>query len=248
MQPSAARRYAGRNGSRPTALLVHDAFTDTSMWAAAIAAVRPVVSDCFAVANPLRGLRTDAAYVAAVATSIDGPVVLVGHGYGGAVASVAAVGAPNVVGLAFVAGFAPDTAESCIDLLRRRGAPSAFFDALRPRILQLPGGDITEMIIDPDAFRAVFAADLPPDLSQAAAASQRPVATMALEEQAPSAGWRDVPSWYLVATADRIVDADTQRQMAARVGATTFESDASHAVAASRPEAVADLIAAATAR
>jgi pimeloyl-ACP methyl ester carboxylesterase len=246
MQQPGRRRFVGRNGSRPTALLVHDAFSDTSMWTAAIAAIRPDASDCFTVANPLRGLGSDAAYVAATAAAIDGPVVLVGHGYGGAVASVAAATAENVVGLAFVAGFAPDAAESCIDLLRCGGAASAFLEALRPRVLRLPDGDLTELVIDPDGFASVVAGDLPPERSIPVAISQRPVAAAALEEQAPSAGWRDVPSWYLVATADQVVDADTQRFMAARAGATTFEAHASHAVAASRPEAVAELIAAAT--
>src|SRR5687767_10329385 len=115
------RRNAGRNGSTPTVLLVHDAFADTAMWAGAIAASRHLGADCVAVANPLRGLGTDADYVAAWAATIDGPVVLVGHGYGGAVISVAAAGALNVVGLAYVAGFIPDETESCVDLVRRWG-------------------------------------------------------------------------------------------------------------------------------
>ncbi len=232
--------YDVRNGSIPSVLLVHDAFADTSIWAATIAACSLSGTDCVAVANPLRGLAADAGYVAALAASIDGPVVLVGHGYGGAVASVAAAASPNVAGLACVAGFAPDAGENCVGLL----APSALFEALRPRRI----GDVTELTIDRARYPEIFAADVDPGAARAAAACQRPVVAGALDEPAAVAGWRGLPVWYLVATADRLLPAENQRAMAARAGATTFETDASHAVAMSRPEAVASLIAAATAR
>ncbi len=238
--------YRARNGSTPTVLLVHDAFADSSIWAATIAACRRVGADCVAVANPLRGLRTDADYVAATAATIDGPVVMVGHGYGGAVVGVAAVAAANVTALACVAGFALDVGERCIDMMDHSRHPSQLLPALRPRRLRLPPGDVTELTIDAALYSDVAAADLPPDAARSLASCQRPVAATALEDHAPVAAWRSSPFWYLVAAQDRLLRPDVQRAMAQRAGATVLEADASHAVLVSRPDAVASLIAAAS--
>jgi len=244
----AKRRHEGRNGSTPTVLLVHDAFADTSIWAATIAACRPMGTDCVAVANPLRGLRTDAEYVAAIASLVDGPVVLVGHGYGGAVASVASAWSPNVRGLAFVAGLVPDLSESCVDILRQRAGSPALLESLCPRRIRLGSGDSTELTIDASRFATVVAQDVAPDRAAVLASCQRPIVAAAFEEPAPAAGWRDLPVWYLATTANHFIDIDVQVDLAARAGATTVQTPASHWVAASRPQAVAELIAAATAR
>jgi pimeloyl-ACP methyl ester carboxylesterase len=238
--------HKARNGSTPTVLLVHDAFADTSMWAATMAACRRAGTDCLAVANPLRGLGADAGYVAATVATIDGPVLLVGHGYGAAVACVAAAATTNVTALACVAGFTPDIGEGCVELLGW-GASTEFLAALRPRRIRVDGAELTELSIDGDLYPEVAAADLPDDQARILAACQRPVSARALEERATAAAWREVRMWYLVAAADRLLPPDIQRALAHRAGATTFEADASHSVAVSRPDAVASLIAAAIA-
>ena len=218
-----------------TALLVHGAFADSGSWADTIRAAPGL--GLIAVPDPLRGLAGDAASVAASATMIDGPVVLVGHGYAGAVISVAAVAAGNVVGLVYIAAFVPDETQSCVDILLAGGSES-FLAALRP--YPVIGG--TELYLDRTAYPAVFAADLDPEVAAVAAATQRPVLAGAFEERPAAVAWRDLPCWYLVATADRVLDPGTQRAMAARAGATTAGVHASHAVTLSHPEAVAELI------
>jgi pimeloyl-ACP methyl ester carboxylesterase len=221
-----------------TALLVHGAFADSGSWAGTIRAAPRL--DLLAVPDPLRGLAGDAASVAASATMIDGPVVLVGHGYAGAVISVAAVAAGNVVGLVYIAGFVPDETQSCVDILLG-GDSAEFLAALRP--YPVAGG--TELYLDRTAYLEVFAGGLDPEVAAVAAATQRPVLAAALEERPAAVAWRDLPCWYLVATADRMLPARTQHAMAARAGATTAGVPASHAVPLSHPEAVAELIGAA---
>jgi pimeloyl-ACP methyl ester carboxylesterase len=169
---------------------------------------------------------------------------LVGHGYGGAVITVASTQTDNVTGLVYIAGLALAAGESCTDLLRRE--PVGVAEALIPLDVTVAGRRRTEIWLRREVFAELYAADLPPDLAAIAAASQYPIAITALEERAHSVGWPDLPCWYLVATADRLVSADSQRFMAARAGAATVEVDASHAVLMSAPMAVADLIRTAT--
>jgi pimeloyl-ACP methyl ester carboxylesterase len=232
----------GRDGGTPTVLLVHGEFSDTGAWTGTIRASGALAAGIVAVANPLLGLARDAAYVAANATAIDGPVVLVGHGYGGAVVSVAATEARNVVGLVYVAAYLPAPAQSCVDVLTGAGA-DGFFAALDPHLLRMDGTFVTELYLDRDAYPGLVAADLSTRAAAAAAATQRPVRAAALEETPGAVGWPDLPSWYLVAGGDRVIGADAQRRMAARARAETVDVDASHAVVLSRPDTVADLIA-----
>ena len=198
--------------------------------------------DVVAPANPLRGLVSDAGYLASVAEEIDGPVLLVGHSYGGAVITVAGALAANILGLAYVAGFAIDEGESALNV--SSGFPETLLSAaLRPATFpDTDGKPITELYIDREAFPKVFAADLPLLTATAAAASQRPIAAAALEEKSPSAAWKSLPSWYVVATADRIVHPDAQRFMAKRAGAHTVELEGSHAIARSQPALIAGQI------
>ncbi len=237
---------SAHDGATPTVLLVHGAFADSSCWAGAITAAADSGADVVAVANPLRGLAPDSAYVAALSAVVDGPVVLVGHSYGGAVITVAGAQAPNVVGLGYVAGFAPDESESCIDLSRATG-DDRFLRALDPVNLALPDGPRTELHLDRSQFGPLFAGDLPAGAAAVAAASQRPVLAGALTDTPSSVGWRRLPCWFLVPTEDRVVDVATHRAMAARAGAVPVEVRASHAVVLSRPDEVADLIRAAVA-
>jgi pimeloyl-ACP methyl ester carboxylesterase len=172
-------------------------------------------------------------------------VVLAGHAYGGAVITVAGAAAPNVVALVYVAGYALDEGESCLDVVARFPA-SRLHPALRPATYRTGSGRLAvELYLRADAFADVFAADLPLATTSVGALAQRPIAAAALEEPAPAAAWRTLPSWYVVATADRAIHPDAQRFMAGRAGSHATEVDASHAVALSQPDAVGGVIRAA---
>jgi len=237
-----------RNGSTPTVLLVHGAFADASGWAGVIPALQAAGVDVIAPANPLRGLAVDAAYIAGVAGEIDGPVLLAGHSYGGAVITTAGAQAGNVVGLVYIAAFAVDEGESALDVAGRF-PQSRLNQALRPATFTTGCGEPgVELYIKNDAFPEVFAADLPEHLTTVMAVTQRPIAAAALEAKSQAAAWRTLPSWYAVATADQAIHPDAQRFMAKRAGAQTVEVNASHAIALSQPAAVAELVRAAALR
>ncbi|MFI9612130.1 alpha/beta fold hydrolase [Streptomyces sp. NPDC052023] len=228
--------------STPTVVLVHGAFADAASWSGVIAELQKHDIPVIAPPNPLRGLAADAAYVASVASQIDGPVVLVGHSYGGALITVAgAVG--NVVGLVFVSAYVLEEGESLGELQGRFPA-SPLVSNLKQWTYPVEGGDpAVEVTIAADAFPAVFAADLPADVTEVLAVAQRPLAAWAFEEKAPVAAWKTKPSWALVAGADQAINPEVLRFGAERAAATVVEIEgASHAVAVSRPKEVADLI------
>ena len=235
-----------RNGSTPTVLLVHGAFADASSWTGVIAQLQIAGIEAVAPANPLRGLASDARYLASVAAEIDGPVLLVGHAYGGAVITAAGSLVANVRALVYVTAFALDEGESMLDVSAK--FPGSFLaPALRPAICPDERGEpVVELYIEREAFPEVFAADLPPAVAAVAAATQRPIATAALEAKMPRAAWKTLPCWYVVAVADRIIPRDAQRFMATRTAAHTLEVDGSHAVALSQPAIVAEHIRVAT--
>jgi pimeloyl-ACP methyl ester carboxylesterase len=236
-----------RNGSTPTVLLVHGGFADGSMWAGVIAELDAAGIGVIAVANPLRGLASDAACIAGAAAEIDGPVVLAGHSYGGAVIT-AAGSADNVVALVYVTAFALDEGESMLDI-GGRFPGSQLLPALRPTALRSASTDPgVELYIDRDAFHKVFAADLPYREATVAAAAQRPITAAAFEEKSPAAAWKTTPCWYVIATADRVIPPEAQQFMARRAGAHTTEIRGSHAIPLTQPAAVASQIAAATAQ
>ena len=226
----------------PTVLLVHGAFADAASWSGVITELQGHGIPVIAPPNPLRGLASDAAYVASVAAQIDGPVVLVGHSYGGALITVAGV-TENVVGLVYVAAYALDEGES-LGELQGRFPLSPLVSNLKEWTYPVAGGDpAVEVTIAEDAFPAIFAADVPADVTRVLAAAQRPLAAAAFEEKAAAAAWRTKPSWALIAGADAAINPDVERFGAKRAGATTVELEgASHAVAVSRPKEVADLI------
>lgn len=192
--------------------------------------------------NPLRGLASDAAYVASFAAQIEGPVILVGHSYGGALITVAGT-TENVVGLVYVAAYALAEGES-LGELQGRFPLSTLVSNLKQWTYPVPGGEPTvEVTIAEDAFPSVFAADLPAGVTKILAASQRPLAAAAFEETAAAAAWQTRPSWALIAGADEAINPEVERFGAQRAGATIVEIDgASHAVAVSQPKAVAELI------
>ena len=241
---------AGRpfvDGSTPSVLLVHGAFTDGSIWVDVIDGLRGAGIGVLAPANPLRGLAADAAYLASIVRTIDGPVLLAGHAYGGAVITEAGSYVDNVVGLVYVAAFAPAAGESLLDL-STRFPKTPLGPALRPATFSTGGtGSGVELYLTPDRYHEVFAADLPERATALAAAAQRPVAAIAFEQPVTAAAWTTLPSWFVVATADRVIHPDAQRFMARRCGADTVEVDASHAVARSRPAEITTHIRAALA-
>jgi pimeloyl-ACP methyl ester carboxylesterase len=222
----------------PTIVLIHGAFADASTW-------RPVVDrlagDGHAVLappNPLRGLEYDASYTASVIDAIDGPVVLVGHSYGGAVITVAG-SSDKVVGLVYVAAVAPDEGESVNDLQGR--FPSLAMGSL-VRPVSLPDGSV-EVTIDPARFRDVFGADLPAADAAFRAISQRSVSGTAFDDPATAAAWRTTPSWAVFGTADQPVAPELQRFAYDRAGSTVTEVEgASHLLMVSQPDIVAGVI------
>ncbi|MEU2281152.1 alpha/beta hydrolase [Streptomyces sp. NPDC013178] len=226
----------------PTVLLVHGAFADAASWSGVIAELQDHGIPVIAPPNPLRGLASDAAYVASVAAQIDGPVVLVGHSYGGALITVAGT-TENVVGLVYVAAYVLEEGES-LGELQGRFPLSPLVSNLKEWTYPVPGGEpAVEVTIAQDAFPSVFAADVPADVTEVLAAAQRPLAAAAFDETAAEAAWKTKPSWALVAAADEAINPEVQRFGAKRAGATIVELEgASHAAAVSRPKEVAELI------
>lgn len=227
---------------KPTVVLVHGAFADSSSWNGVIERLRHDGYPVVAPANPLRGLTYDADYLKSFLKTIDGPVVLAGHSYGGAVISEAATDDPNVKALVYIAAFAPEKGETALGLSNKFPG-STLGSVLNPVPFPLPtGGTGTDLYIKTDAFHHQFAADVPERVSDLMAATQRPVAAAALEEEATEAAWKTIPSWNLVTTQDLNIPAAAQRFMAQRAHSHTTEIKASHAVSVSRPGAVTRLI------
>jgi pimeloyl-ACP methyl ester carboxylesterase len=225
----------------PTVVLVHGAFADASSWNGVIAELKSRGIPALAPANELRGPGLDGSRIAAQVREIDGPVVLVGHSYGGAVITTAANQADNVTALVFVAAFAPDEGESLQDLLGSFPV-NDFASGLVPHLLPTgDGGEEPWLSIAVDAYPKLFAADVADN--EIGARTQRPIAGAAFEEKAGPASWKRLPSYFLVATGDQAIHPDGERKMAARSNSTTIEVDGSHAVAVSQPKAVAAFIA-----
>ena len=229
------------NTNTPTVVLVHGGFADASFWAPVIEELQSDDIPVLAPPNHLRGLAPDAEYIASFVNQIDGPVLLVGHSYGGAVISVAGASTPSAVGLVYVAAFALDEGESFGEIFGQFG-DTPLVGAVRPSHYPLPDGETAvELTIAPELYREAFAADLSEDVTRVLAVSQRPFAAI-FEDRAEAAAWKTLPSWYVVATADNAIPPDAERHMAKRTGAQTIEVDASHSIALSQPKAVADLI------
>jgi pimeloyl-ACP methyl ester carboxylesterase len=226
-----------------TVVLVHGAFADASSWNGVIERLLAAGTEVTAPPNPLRGISIDSAYIASVLEQTPGPVLLVGHSYGGAVISNAATDADNVVGLVYVAAFAPDEGE----LLGEAAAgskDSVLNEALVPRQYPTGAGGETavEFAIDTAKFHDAFAADLPAETTAVLAAGQRPVAELAFSEPSGPPAWKSLPSWAVVATGDTAAGADLVRSMAERAGATITEAEGSHVIMISQPDAVTEVI------
>ena len=226
---------------QPTVVLVHGAFAESASWNGVLSSLQAAGHRTVAVANPLRSLSTDAAHVRALLDAVEGPVVLVGHSYGGAVVSQAARGSRSVQALVFVAAFAPQEGES-IAALSGRFPGSTLGETIDA--VALPDGS-KDLYIRQERFHQQFAADVPVEQAALLAATQRPLRDVALDEgAAPDPAWQHLPSWFLVPELDRNIPPQAQRFMAERAGAhEVVELDgASHALPASRPDDVADAV------
>src|SRR5215217_8215311 len=226
-----------------TVVFVHGAFADASGWNSVIEQLQAEGVQVMAPANPLRGISIDSAYIASFFDQIAGPILAVGHSYGGAVITNAATDANNVVGLVYVAAFAPDEGERLIEI-ESDSKDSVLTTALVE--LQYPTGQdeetAVEFAIDPEKFHDAFAADLPAEQTAVMAATQRPVAELAFSETSGEPAWKKLPSWSVVSSGDKAAGADVVRSMAERTGATITEVEGSHVIMVSKPQAVAEVI------
>src|SRR5262250_198848 len=223
----------------PAIVLVHGAFADASGFRGLYDELLGEDVTVVAPPNPLRGLSGgDGEYIKAVIDVIDGPVLLVGHSYGGSVITAAGV-ADNVVGLVYISGFAPDEGENLTDLQSKFPAPGII-----PYIVEhkLPRGG-NEFTLAPEGFHESFCADIPADDAAFYAISQRPLAGVALTEAAPTPAWRSRPAWAVLPTADRCIDPGVHRFSYDRMGATVTEIEgASPVVMVSHPDEVAEVV------
>lgn len=229
--------------SNPTVVLVHGAFADASGYAGIIRELQTRGVEVRAPANPLRSLAFDADAVARYTNSLDGPVILVGHSYGGAVISQAAPAVSNAIALVYLSAFAPDVGESCASV-QEPFPPSLLASTSVPTSYDAPGapGGPDLFIKIPD-FHRTFCADLPDEVAAPMAVSQRPLSAAALTEKATAAGWKNLPAWFMVSGQDNAIPPDCERFMAKRMNATTEIVDqGSHAAFVAHPDIAAGLI------
>jgi pimeloyl-ACP methyl ester carboxylesterase len=241
---SASSNDASASGAaKPTIVLEHGAWADASTWSKVTARLQDDGYTVLAPPDPLRGVAADAAYLAAfINQRTTGPVVLVGHSYGGAVITNAALSARDVKALVYVDAFAPDQNETILGLQGGGGDPNGLFD-----LVQVPGQPPTnpDLYVKTALFPQLFANDLPAATGAQLAAGQRPIALGALVEPSGVPAWKTLPSWYLVGTQDRVLPPALQLSMAHRAGSHIVQVPASHLAMLSHPDATPDLIVAA---
>ena len=227
--------------NKPTVVLVHGAFAESSSWNGVASKLLAQGYPVVAVANPLRGVKSDASYVASVLDTVKGSVILVGHSYGGNVITNAATGKSNVKALVYVAGFAPEPGESAATL-SGKFAGGTLAPTLAPPVELADGGK--DLYILQDKFHAQFAADVPASEAKLMAATQRPVTEAALNEPSGVAAWKTIPSWFIYGTLDKNIPEAAHAFMAKRAGSkkTVVIKGASHVVMISHPDALVKLI------
>ena len=231
-------------GAKPTIVLVHGAFADASSWGGEVGALQKQGYDARAIANPLQNLDGDAQSVRDFLATVSGPIVLVGHSYGGSVITNAAAGNPNVKALVYVDAAAPDVGETTAAL---SGADSVL---TRPQgelfdPVPISGGPdgAAELYLKKDIFLQHVGNDLPPDLATRAWASQRPASTAALFAPSQAAAWKNIPSWYFISSGDQVITPDSETSMAQRAHSQiTRFNGGSHLTLVSHPEAVTQVI------
>jgi len=233
--------------AQPTVVLVHGAFADASSFAAVVPELLAEGLPVVVPAVPNRSLSGDAAYVASVIRQIDGPVILVGHSYGGAVITVAGV-EPNVRALVYLSAYCLEEGESLGELQGRfPDSPLAAALVYKPFPVEGSNEPGTDVYVDPARFPDIFAADVDPELARTLAVGQRPLAGVAFTEKATAAAWKTRPAWGSVAINDHTINPDVERFGYKRAGLTAVEIDSSHLVMLSHPKEVIELIHAAIA-
>ena len=230
-----------------TIVLVHGAWADSAGWNGVTRRLQADGYTVRALPNPLRGLSSDAAYVASILTTIPGPIILVAHSYGGAVITNAATGNPNVKALVYIDGFAPDEGETGFQLLEREPPPGASPSCLAGDVFNFvpyPGaqnGDV-DLYLKPDVYPSCFANTIATKQAAVLAASQRPITFSAGAAPSGPPAWKTIPSWYLVGTLDKVIPPYVQMFMAERANAHIVQVEAPHPSMISHPKAVANLI------
>jgi pimeloyl-ACP methyl ester carboxylesterase len=235
------------NNSGHTIVLVHGAWADGAGWNKVTSRLQADGYTVWAVPNPLRGLSSDAAYVASILNTIPGPIVLVAHSYGGAVITNAATGNPNVKALVYIDGLALDEGESAFSIAGVPPPPGQSMSCVLGDVFNAvpyPGaqnGDV-DLYIKQEAYPSCFANTIAAKQAAVLAASQRPVTFSALNDLSGPPAWKTIPSWYLVGTLDKVIPPYAQIFMAERANAQIVQVKAPHPAMISNPKAVADLI------
>jgi pimeloyl-ACP methyl ester carboxylesterase len=225
--------------TNPTIVLIHGALSDASVWNAVNGKLQQENYAVLAPAMPMRNLAEDISYLASFLSTVDGPVVLVGHSYAGTVISAPTFAREQVLGLVYISAFAPDSGESSGELNGRW--PGSTLNGDTTFVRTSPFGQ--DLYLKLESFGSVYGHDLPESTVSLMASSQRPINTSALGESFQGEpAWTTRPGWMLISTEDRSLPPAAQRFMAARMGATVTEVDCSHAAPVSRPSAVFELI------
>jgi pimeloyl-ACP methyl ester carboxylesterase len=228
--------------AKPTIVLEHGAWADGSSWSGVVTRLQQAGYTVDVPPNPLRGPDSDAAYLASYLATVPGPVVLVGHSYGGFVTTNAATGDKNVKALVYVDAYIPAQGDTINSLTAQ--FPGSQITPAALNFVPSPGG-VTDVYIKPALFRSILANDLPARQAAELAATQRPIAATALAEPSGPPAWASIPSWAVIGTADHAIPPAAQEFMAARAHATVTKINASHLSLISRPGAVARVIEAA---
>jgi pimeloyl-ACP methyl ester carboxylesterase len=238
---TSAASAATSEAEKATIVLVHGALAGSSSWDGVISKLQADGYTVIAAPDPLRSLKSDSDYVSGIVKNVKGPVVLVGHSYGGSIITNAATGADNIRALVYVAAYAPETGESAFDLTGK--FPGSILPAaLAPPIALADGAH--DLFVQQNKFRSVFAADVPEKQTRLMAATQRPVTDVALKDASGAPMWKSIPCWFVYGSADKVIPPAAHVFMAERAGAkdTVVVKGASHVVMVSHPSVVAELI------